>query len=37
MRSGMLTAVRYQLKHTRPCESRRMVSAGASASQPESS
>ena len=31
MRSGIVTRVRYQLKHTRPCESRRCVSAGARA------
>ena len=31
-RSGIVTSVRYQLKHTRPVERRRIVSAGASRS-----
>jgi hypothetical protein len=37
MRSGSVTSMRYQLKHTRPFASRRIVSAGARTAQPESS
>jgi hypothetical protein len=37
IRSGIVTAIRYQLKQTRPSASRNRVSSGASTRQPESS
>ena len=37
IRAGSVTAIRYQLKHTRPVDRRLRVSAGASAAQAESS